>query len=273
MGLIGRSFAAWATDNAVRLEEAQPAIPAELDDRAADIWEPLFAIADALGGDWPQRARRAAIALSTGDIRDDAHDYTIAILLGCKTAFGDKAEISTADLCKALHENEDVPPPPRSDWWATDREGIGQAPRKSTDYLARVLKDFDPRIKPRLLGTGNDRYRGYERKYFEPEWERYEAPPTPSSSQGVPHVPHVPNPHSSMPSDGTTSAAQGVPEHPNVVPESQQNGSVLLPGDDLYIAFIETAVEKGHLTELEYQKQVALHYFLRPDLTELELAL
>ena len=38
-------------------------MPDALDDRAADSWEPLLALADAAGGEWPQRARAAALAL------------------------------------------------------------------------------------------------------------------------------------------------------------------------------------------------------------------
>jgi hypothetical protein len=45
---------------------AKPQIPKALNDRAADIWEPLFIIADLVGGDWPEKARTAAIALTTG---------------------------------------------------------------------------------------------------------------------------------------------------------------------------------------------------------------
>ena len=40
--------------------------PAALGDRDIDNWEPLLAIAALLGGDWPRRAREAAVALSTG---------------------------------------------------------------------------------------------------------------------------------------------------------------------------------------------------------------
>lgn len=45
------------------LAEARPEIPEGLDDRAADVWEPLLAIADVAGDDWPQRAREAALEL------------------------------------------------------------------------------------------------------------------------------------------------------------------------------------------------------------------
>ncbi len=54
----------WASDNGEVLRKADPDIPAELHDRAADNWEFLLATADIVGGDWPARARQAAVALS-----------------------------------------------------------------------------------------------------------------------------------------------------------------------------------------------------------------
>jgi Protein of unknown function (DUF3631) len=61
---IARKMARWAADNITALSDADPAVPEELNDRAADAWMPLLAIADAIGGDWPRRARAAAIELS-----------------------------------------------------------------------------------------------------------------------------------------------------------------------------------------------------------------
>ena len=49
------------------IAQAQPEIPSTLNDRAADIWEPLLAIADLAGGEWPQLAREAAQKLSASD--------------------------------------------------------------------------------------------------------------------------------------------------------------------------------------------------------------
>ena len=46
-----------------RLREARPFLPDELGDRAADVWEPLLAIADEAGDDWPRSARQAACVL------------------------------------------------------------------------------------------------------------------------------------------------------------------------------------------------------------------
>jgi hypothetical protein len=45
------------------LRAARPTLPDGLSDRAEDVLEPLFAIADAAGGRWPQDARRAAVVL------------------------------------------------------------------------------------------------------------------------------------------------------------------------------------------------------------------
>src|SRR5205807_80312 len=46
------------------IAEARPEIPEELNDRAADIWEPLLALAELAGGEWPAKAREAAVCLS-----------------------------------------------------------------------------------------------------------------------------------------------------------------------------------------------------------------
>ena len=55
---------AWARATSHQLQHAQPAMP--LEDRAADTWEPLIAIADLAGGHWPDRARAAAPTVTAG---------------------------------------------------------------------------------------------------------------------------------------------------------------------------------------------------------------
>ena len=44
-------------EHADELRDAWPDMPDGITDRAADVWEPLIAIADRAGGDWPDRAR------------------------------------------------------------------------------------------------------------------------------------------------------------------------------------------------------------------------
>ena len=63
---LARKLRRWADDHQDGLADAHPATPAGLHDRAADNWRPLLAIADAVGGAWPERARRAAGGRSGG---------------------------------------------------------------------------------------------------------------------------------------------------------------------------------------------------------------
>ena len=64
---LARRIARWAKDNGERLGR-DPAMPPGLHNRAADNWRPLLAIAEAVGGHWPETARSAAAALAGGDI-------------------------------------------------------------------------------------------------------------------------------------------------------------------------------------------------------------
>src|ERR1051326_6181815 len=52
--------AQFVSQNRAAIASAEPEIPQTLHDRAADIWEPLFVLADLAGGDWPRKARQAA---------------------------------------------------------------------------------------------------------------------------------------------------------------------------------------------------------------------
>jgi putative DNA primase/helicase len=62
--VLRRKAARWAADNFAKLTDPDPKIPDALNDRAADNWRPLLAIADLAGEDWPKRAREAALVLS-----------------------------------------------------------------------------------------------------------------------------------------------------------------------------------------------------------------
>ena len=57
--VIKNKLATWARSATVEW----PTLPDEIQDRDADVWEPLIAIADAVGGQWPSKARVAAVAL------------------------------------------------------------------------------------------------------------------------------------------------------------------------------------------------------------------
>jgi putative DNA primase/helicase len=155
----------FADDEAERLAEMQPAPVPELRDRANDNWLPLFAIADVVGGDWPGRARKAAIVLSGGaEATDDAPGLQLledAYVIHGETLDDVSGVIASADLVKRLNELADRP-------WADFRGGKGI----SAAWLAKRLRDFE------VVPAGNVRFngkqsKGYRWAAFDEPWSRY----------------------------------------------------------------------------------------------------
>jgi hypothetical protein len=157
----------WAEANLRALAEAEPELPDELDDRAQDIVEPLLAIADAVGGEWPKRARDAAVALLTGENRDDVESLGVRLLRDIRAVFDrQKAEqLRTTAILSELNQMEDAP-------WGSLR---GQA--MDGRSMARLLKSYG--IGPQTIREGENTYKGYRRVDFEDAWERY-TPDTPT---------------------------------------------------------------------------------------------
>jgi hypothetical protein len=147
------------------LRNAEPEMPAGLNDRAADKWRGLIAIADEIGGQAPELARAAALALSgaAGEDRDNINEQ---LLVDIRDVFVEREvdRISTADLLQSLIEMQDHP-------WATwGRSGKAI----NAKQLAERLKPF--KIYPRELRdhqAGGANLRGYIRRHFEDAFARY----------------------------------------------------------------------------------------------------
>ena len=166
----------WAAGSAVDiLTAADPDLPQELDDRAAEAWEPLFAIADLAGGDWPQRARSAAIALSGDGDRDEVTTGTL-MLGAIRDAFGDEDRVTTISLLRRINADEQLP---FGGW----NEGRGIDGRR----LARLLKPYG--IRPRTIRIGDHTEKGYMKATFAEPWERWL--PTPFYPSHPSHPSHA----------------------------------------------------------------------------------
>jgi Protein of unknown function (DUF3631) len=106
-----RSQAArWARDHLDELRDAEPDVPEGLTDRQADNWRPLLAIAEAAGGAWPARARRAATALSSIlDTDDVSLKEQLLVDVASFAAAYPEAVVPTAELLAHLHQMEERP--------------------------------------------------------------------------------------------------------------------------------------------------------------------
>jgi Protein of unknown function (DUF3631) len=67
---------------------SEPTLPDELSNKA-DNWEPLIAIADLVGGDWPARARAAAIGRPADRVDDN---WGLMLLAHIRDFWGTKGE-------------------------------------------------------------------------------------------------------------------------------------------------------------------------------------
>lgn len=155
-------LAAWTEPRLDALAEARPQLPDALDDRAADGWEPLLAIADAAGGEWPARALRAALALSGGRDNGDG-SYGVRLLADVRRVFDEREvdRVSSVDLCADLNVLEDSP-------WGGWRDGKGLDPRT----LARRLREYEV-VRGTHRLPGGAQVKGYRREDFEESWQRY----------------------------------------------------------------------------------------------------
>jgi putative DNA primase/helicase len=161
---LARRTARWAEDSLNILRDLDPDVPRALNDRAADNWRALLAIADRVGGDWPSRARDVALALSGDDAVEDASAGTM-LLADMQTIFNERGadKITSSDLIAALVDMEDRP-------WPEWRRGQPIAARS----IAKLLKPYE--IRPEKWRVGSETERGYLKKDCEDAFGRYFHP-------------------------------------------------------------------------------------------------
>lgn len=139
-----------------------PEMPTEVNDRDADIWEALLVVGDRAGGDWPNRARVAAVALVAHSKRDTS-SLGVLLLGHLRDVFGDQEAMHTEDIIEKLLGIDEGP-------WA-DLRGKPIDGRR----LARYLKDYDVRpVDVKIAGVNK---KGYRREDLWDPWSRYLSSP------------------------------------------------------------------------------------------------
>jgi hypothetical protein len=92
----------WARSVEASVSDAWPAMPDGIVDRDSDVWEPLLAVADVAGGDWPERARRSAVALVAAS-RESVPSLGVRLLADLRLIFDANAAMATEDILAALN--------------------------------------------------------------------------------------------------------------------------------------------------------------------------
>jgi hypothetical protein len=94
---LRRRLATWAEAILQEATDARPEMPAGVEDRNADVWEALLAVADLAGGDWPNLSRRAATELVKA-AREIEPSLNIRLLEDLRTIFEGEDSLSTKDV-------------------------------------------------------------------------------------------------------------------------------------------------------------------------------
>jgi hypothetical protein len=110
LGQMQERLAEWAASQLNALEGMTPEMPVR--DRAADTWEPLVAIADVAGGDWPDLIRAACVALvSRAENSDRDKSLRIQLLADIRRIFTEQGVpfLTSTALVAALRQIEESP--------------------------------------------------------------------------------------------------------------------------------------------------------------------
>jgi hypothetical protein len=158
---LARMCARWAEDSGAGIAEADPDMGCFIN-RAADNWRPLFAIADTLGGEWPERLRAAAAALAPRESESIGPMLLADVQVAYDGAAADR--LSSVDICEALTAMEGRP------WaeWGKSKKPL------TPNQLARLLKPFG--ITSGQTRFGEQTRKGYYLHAFEDAFARYLGP-------------------------------------------------------------------------------------------------
>ena len=164
---LTRKLARFCADIKDKLPDRQMNLPPELKRRLKNNWKPLFVIADAVGGDWPNRILNAFRKLRANK-DNEARSTGTQLLADIADTFAkeDTDKLTSSNLVDALADKEGHP-------WA--EYGSGQKPI-SVNQLATQLSKFG--IAPRLNRIGERVARGYALEQFKEAFASY-LPDTP----------------------------------------------------------------------------------------------
>jgi hypothetical protein len=160
-------LAAWGAAIGPAAGVAWPALPDGVTDRKAEVWEPLIALADAAGGDWPARARAAAVSFVT-DVSlaiGVSASLGIRLLADLRQVFEGRETMATTEILDALVKLEESP-------WA-DLHGRALNARGLATRLGRYG------VTRRQVRLGERTAKGYRREDLHDAWVRYLPPSLP----------------------------------------------------------------------------------------------
>jgi putative DNA primase/helicase len=156
---LKRKCARFVGDNAEAIQRADPQMPPDLANRAADVWEPLLVLADLAGGQWPKLARDAALGL-TARAQDNSPIGSLLLDIYLAFVLAKVDRMFSRDFVTSLSGHTDRP-------WLELRRG---KPLTET-WLAQQLRPYG--VKPKTIRIGDDLGKGYMQQEMMETFRRY----------------------------------------------------------------------------------------------------
>jgi phage/plasmid primase-like uncharacterized protein len=152
-------LAHWARAVQKQAAALRPLMPDGVTDRNADVWEPLLAVADLAGGDWPRKARCSAVSL-VSLAKAASPSLGVRLLGDLREIFGVSSDsVFTEEILRKLRDLDEAP-------WG-DLKGKPIDPRR----LAALLKPYG--IASKQIRIGATTAKGYARTDLHDAWTRY----------------------------------------------------------------------------------------------------
>ncbi|CAM5563074.1 DUF3631 domain-containing protein [Streptomyces griseorubiginosus] len=177
-------LATWAEQVSERVMNVWPTLPEGVTDRPADVWEPLLAIADAAGGNWPDRARAACVALVTASKANDKGSLGVRLLTDLRDhVMVGIDRLPTVAILDRLNALDDAP-------WA-DLHGKPLDNRRLSKMLAEYMTADNEPIASRNIKAAGSVLKGYYVADLWDAWARYCPPPPESPLPPLPGTENV----------------------------------------------------------------------------------
>jgi Protein of unknown function (DUF3631) len=199
---LARKLMRWIKDKGDDVSARPSSMPRDVYGRLADNWRPLFAVAEAIGGEWIKHCRGALGLARAAEVKRDEDNQKARLLSDIREMFKDRAltpddYVLSANMVEYLNGLED------REWREANRgKEINEL------WLSKRLGDFKlvPGRLPRAVGS--DRRRGYPAGPFLELFERY-LPISPASGELL-----VPPSHNPISPSKITGTGSGTGEFP-----------------------------------------------------------
>ncbi|RFC72299.1 DUF3631 domain-containing protein [Streptomyces sp. AcE210] len=172
----------WTESVQEQVGNAFPAMPDGVTDRPADVWEPLLAVADAAGGEWPRRAREACVTLVTASRANDKGSVGIRLLTDLRDhVLIGIDRLPTVAILDRLNALDDAP-------WA-DLNGKPLDNRRLSKMLSEYMTVDNEPVASRNIRTAGGILKGFFASDLEDAWARYCPPPAGAATSATPLQP------------------------------------------------------------------------------------